>query len=149
MSDLLKVWSLALRLTVGGFWLFFSSQRWIDRTWVKELLQTATAGNYLPIYRDLLRILLPHWEPLTLFVTILETVIGVMIILGIYPRFAAIIGFAIATNLLLTFSFCRCPWNEVDAPQVFWFYFSAALLNLAVARERFHRPALKLRRKTL
>ncbi|MCX8202853.1 MAG: DoxX family membrane protein [Nitrososphaeria archaeon] len=139
MSRLLSAWALFLRLSVAGFWLFFASQRWFDRSWVRELFATAALGNYVPLYGDLLRALVPSWEAVTLAVTVAETAIGIALLLGFYARAAAVAGAAIALNLWLTFSLCDCWWNERDAPMVFWFYFSAFLLNVAVARER-HAP---------
>ncbi|MEM4342351.1 MAG: DoxX family membrane protein [Candidatus Caldarchaeum sp.] len=146
-STLSNLWTLLLRLAVGGFWLFFASQRWLDRAWVKPLLETAADGNYLPFYRDLLRQAAQSWETVTLAVTAAETIVGVMIVLGFFPRAAAAAGAFIALNLWLTFSFCNCPWNRTDAPQVFWFYFSAFLLNLAVLREKTHPSLLRGRKK--
>jgi uncharacterized membrane protein YphA (DoxX/SURF4 family) len=78
-------------------------------------------------------------------VTAAETAIGFMMVLGVFPRVAGGLGALIAANLLLTFSFCNCPWNKADAPTVFWFYLSATLLNLAVLREQH--KLLVLRRR--
>ncbi|MEM1943747.1 MAG: DoxX family membrane protein [Candidatus Caldarchaeum sp.] len=142
-SALTNLWSLLLRLAVGGFWLFFASQRWLDRAWVKPLLETAAEGNYLPFYGNLLRQAAQSWETVALAATVAETIVGVMILLGFFPRAAAAAGALIALNLWLTFSFCSCPWNTTDAPQVFWFYFSAFLLNLVVLREKNHPSPLR------
>lgn len=71
----------------------------------------------------------------------------VMIVLGLFPRAAAAAGAFIALNLWLTFSFCDCWWNRADAPQMFWFYFSAVLLNLAVAREKHHPRIIRRRQR--
>jgi uncharacterized membrane protein YphA (DoxX/SURF4 family) len=78
-------------------------------------------------------------------VTAAETAIGFMMVLGVFPRVAGGLGALIAANLLLTFSFCNCPWNTADAPTVFWFYFSATLLNLAVLREQHNLLILRRR----
>ncbi|MDW7978274.1 MAG: DoxX family membrane protein [Candidatus Caldarchaeum sp.] len=147
MSKILTVWILLLRLSVGGFWLFFASQRWLDRSWVRELFTTAAEGNYIPLYGDLLRSLTPSWDILVLVITLIETAVGLMIILGVYPRAAALLGAAVALNLWLTFVFCDCWWNRADAPQVFWFYFSALLLNLAVLREKSPLRIIPFKRK--
>ncbi|MCS7094753.1 MAG: DoxX family membrane protein [Thaumarchaeota archaeon] len=136
MSRLLVAWALLLRFSVAGFWIFFASQRWFDRSWVRELFFTAAAGNYVPIYGEILRVLVPSWEAVTIAVTSAETAVGIMLLLGVYARAVTVAGALIALNLWLTFSFCDCWWNRADAPQVFWFYFSAMLLNMAAARER-------------
>jgi uncharacterized membrane protein YphA (DoxX/SURF4 family) len=136
MSRLTDFWALAVRFSAGFFWLYFASQRWFDVSWVKDLYITAAANNYIPLYGELLRSLAGDWFTLAVVVTVAETAIGFMMILGVFPRVAGGLGALIAANLLLTFSFCDCPWNAADAPMVFWFYFSAALLNLAVLREQ-------------
>ena len=136
MPRLTELWALAVRLSTGFFWLFFASQRWFNVGWVRDLFTTAAANNYIPLYGDFLRSLAGDWFILAAVVTAAETAIGLMMVLGVFPRVAGGLGALIAANLLLTFSFCDCPWNAADAPMVFWFYFSAALLNLAVLREQ-------------
>lgn len=148
MSKVIAGWALLLRFSVAGFWLFFAGQRWIDRSWVRDLFTTAAAGNYIPVYGDILRSLAPSWEAVAIAITVAETIVGLMILLGVYARAAAVFGAVIALNLWMTFFFCDCWWNRADAPQVFWFYFSAVLLNLAAAREK-HKPLIaKLQRKS-
>jgi len=139
------LWSFVLRFSVGGFWLFFASQRWFDRSWVEGLFTTAAAANYLPVYGDVLRRAAESWMYVALATTAAETVVGLMMVLGVFTRAAGTAGAFIALNLWLTFSFCDCWWNRQDAPQVFWFYFSALLLNLAVAREKTHPPLIRRR----
>jgi uncharacterized membrane protein YphA (DoxX/SURF4 family) len=80
-----------------------------------------------------LRILvLPNWLLVATAVTVVESTIGLLLLLGILTRIAAGIGAFNALNLTLTFSFCRCPWVEADFPLVFWFYLSSFLLNIQV-----------------
>ncbi len=145
MSRTADVWAFVLRISVGGFWLYFASQRWFDISWVRELFTTAAYNNYTPLYGDLLRGLVDSWLIIAYGVTAAETVIGLMLVLGIYPRLAGGAGAFIAANLLLTFSFCTCPWNAADAPMVFWFYFAAVILNLAVLRESHQIQILRRR----
>jgi uncharacterized membrane protein YphA (DoxX/SURF4 family) len=145
MPRLTEFWALAVRLSTGFFWLYFASQRWFDVGWVRDLYTTAAANNYIPLYGELLRRLAGDWLILAVFVTAAETAIGFMMVLGVFPRLAGCVGALIAANLLLTFSFCNCPWNTADAPMVLWFYFSATLLNLAVLREQHKLLILKRR----
>ena len=135
MSPLIDLCALALRLSRGFFWLFFASQRWLDISWARDLFTTAAVNNYLPVYGALLRTLMDSWYYAALFVTVAETAIGLMLVLGIFPRLAGGVGALIALNLLLTFSFCNCPWNTADVPIVFRLYFLVTFLNLAVLRE--------------
>ncbi len=146
MPKLLTTWFLTLRFSVGGFWLYFASQRWFDRSWVRDVFMTAAYGNYLPFYGEFLRSLTGLWEIVALAVTAAETAVGILIVMGVFPRAAAAAGAFIALNLWLTFSFCSCWWNVTDMPQVFWFYFSAFLLNLAVLREKNHVKLLRFKR---
>jgi uncharacterized membrane protein YphA (DoxX/SURF4 family) len=145
MPRLTELWALAVRLSTGFFWLFFASQRWFNVGWVRDLFTTAAANNYIPLYGDFLRSLAGDWFILAAVVTAAETAIGLMMVLGVFPRVAGGLGALIAANLLLTFSFCNCPWNTADAPTVFWFYFSATLLNLAVLREQHNLLILRRR----
>jgi uncharacterized membrane protein YphA (DoxX/SURF4 family) len=145
MSRLTDLWALTLRISAGVFWLYFASQRWLNIEWVRELFTTAASNNYIPVYGSMLRALTDSWLILALGVTAAETIIGIMLVLGVLPRIASGIGALIALNLLMTFSFCNCPWNTADAPMVFWFYFSAVLLNLAVLREQHHLLILRRR----
>ena len=127
------LWQFSLRVAVGAYWLFFSSQRWFDVSWARDLLTVAAEQNYLPVYGDALRILVvPNWLFAAIAVTVVESTIGILLLLGILTKIAAGLGAFNALNLTLTFSFCRCPWVEADFPLVFWFYFSALLLNVQV-----------------
>lgn len=127
------VWQLILRVAVGFYWIYFSSQRWFDPFGVKDLIITAAAGNYVPLYGEILRWLVaPNWLATTIGVTVLESAVGFMILLGVFTRVAGALGAFNSLNLTLTFSFCKCPWAEADFPLVFWFYFAPFLLNVQV-----------------
>lgn len=127
------LWQLTLRVFVGSYWIFFSSQRWFTPYVVKDITVTAAQGNYLPVYGQLLRaVVLSNPELTILAVTILESLVGFMILLGVLPKVASVIGALHGLNLTLTFSFCTCPWVEADFPLTFWFYFSAFLLNMQI-----------------
>ncbi|MBI4257344.1 MAG: DoxX family membrane protein [Thaumarchaeota archaeon] len=131
------MWQLMLRIIVGGYWLFFSSQRWFDRSGVQVLVNTAAQGNYVPFYGDVLRIFVsPNLEATAIAITVLETTVGLMIILGVFIKIAGLIGAFVNLNLTLTFSFCQCPWAEADFPLVFWFYFAPMLLNLQIVLDK-------------
>jgi uncharacterized membrane protein YphA (DoxX/SURF4 family) len=125
------IWQVVLRLIVGGYWLYFSYQKWFDRTWVKDMVAAAAQGSYIPFYREFLQtVALPNWETLALLITIAEGVVGLMILLGFLTRIAAAVGAFITANLIVSFTFCTCAWAVSDFPLVFWFYFSALILNI-------------------
>ncbi|MDJ0270211.1 MAG: hypothetical protein NXY59_06685 [Aigarchaeota archaeon] len=130
-------WQLMLRLSIGIYWLYFASQRWLDISWVERLLKTAAEGNYVPLYGDILRATVAwSWENIARIITIAETAVGLMVILGILVNVAGAIGALIGLNLLATFAFCSCPWNESEFPLVFWFYFAPILLNMQLIFDR-------------
>ena len=137
------VWSLLLRVVMGLYWLYFSSQKWFDYSWVRGLLQEAARNNYLPVYGDILRLVAESsWAALTIVLTIVEALIGVALLLGVFIRVASAVGALIDANLLLTFSFCDCPWNTTEFPLVFWFYFAPMLLNAQIALTSEYRLTL-------
>jgi len=122
-----------LRLIVAFYWIFFSYQKWFDRSWVRDLLSTAAQSSYIPFYTQFLNHLaLPNWSSVALGVTILEGAIGVMMLLGWLTRIAAALGTLLSLGLTFTFALCKCPWTEADFPLVFWFYFAPLLLNVQV-----------------
>jgi len=106
--------------------------KWFDRSWVSDLLHTAASGNYVPGYNQLLRYAASNPGSIALVVTILETIIGLSILLGIRTRAGATLGSILGVNLFFTFTFCRCEWAQVDFPLVFWFYFFPIILNLQI-----------------
>lgn len=131
LTRLYVIWQLVLRVVVGGYWLYFSYQKWFDRAWVKDMLAAAAQASYLPFYREFLQtIALPNWGALAMSVTIAEGAVGLMILLGFLTRIAAAAGSFMSLNLVLTFTLCTCPWTVADFPLVFWFYFSSLILNM-------------------
>jgi len=122
------VWQVVVRMVVGTYWLYFSLMKWFDRSWVSDLLSSAANGNYVPGYSYLLKFAASNSGSIAIFVTILETVIGSMILLGILTRVGAALGTALGLNLLFTFAFCKC--TQTDFPLVFWFYLFPIILNL-------------------
>jgi uncharacterized membrane protein YphA (DoxX/SURF4 family) len=110
--------------------------KWFDRSWVSDLLSTAANGSYFPGYNQLLKYAASNPASIALVVTILETVIGLLILLGVMTRVGAALGTFLGFNLLLTFAFCRCQWTQTDFPLVFWFYFFPIIVNLQVAFDK-------------
>jgi len=138
-SSLQLAWHTILRIIMGVYWLYFSYQKWFDRTWVKDLLSTAAQGNYIPVYGTLVRELAsPNWWTVGLVVMVLEAVVGSMLLLGLFTRVAATIASLMSLALILTFCFCNCPWTN-DFPLVFWFYFGPFLLNVQLIFDRSSR----------
>ena len=85
-------WHIVLRMVVGTYWIYFSVMKWFDRSWVSDLLSTAANGSYFPGYNQLLKYAASNPGSIALVVTILETVIGLLILLGILTRVGATLG---------------------------------------------------------
>lgn len=130
------IWQLVLRIVVGTYWIYFALMKWFDRSWVGDLLSSAANGSYLPGYSQLLKFIAGNSGTVSLAITIVETVVGAFILLGILTRVGATIGAILGLNLMLTFVFCRCPWTQSDFPLVFWFYALPIFLNLQVAFDK-------------
>ena len=126
------IWQVVLRIVVGTYWFYFSFMKWFDRSWVNDLLSTAANGSYIPGYGQLVRFAASNSALVAVAITVVETVIGTFILLGILTRVGAAIGAILDLNLLLTFGLCRCSWTQSDFPLVFWFYFFPIILNVQV-----------------
>ena len=50
-----EAWPSLFRITVGLYWLYFASTKWLGVGWVQGLLQTAGAANPIPGLRVLWR----------------------------------------------------------------------------------------------
>lgn len=109
------VWHSLFRIGVGVYWLYFASQKWpaplgvgpthgID--WMHPLMARAAAVNPVPLLHDALtQLVLPNWQVFALLQATGETLVGVLLILGLATRPAAIVGTLLAINLSLTVAF--------------------------------------------
>ena len=109
------VWHSLFRIGVGVYWLYFASQKWpaplglgpthgID--WMHPLMQRAAAVNPVSFVHDLLtQLVLPNWQVFAVLQATGETVVGVLLILGIGTRPAALVATLLALNLSLTVAF--------------------------------------------
>lgn len=70
---------------------------------------------------------IPNWQPIIIFQTVLETAIGLLLLVGLFTRVVGILGTILASSLLLTFI------GSLDAPVFVWFYLLSAFTNLTVA----------------
>jgi thiosulfate dehydrogenase (quinone) large subunit len=109
------VWHSLFRIGVGVYWLYFASQKWpaplgagpthgID--WMRPLIERAAAVNPVPFLHDLLtQLVVPNWQFFSVLQATAETAVGVLLILGIATRPAALVGTLLALNLSLTVAF--------------------------------------------
>jgi uncharacterized membrane protein YphA (DoxX/SURF4 family) len=108
-------WHSLFRIGLGVYWLYFASQKWpaplgpgpthgID--WMHPLMERAAAVNPVPFLHDVLtQLVAPNWQPFAVLQAVGETAVGVLLILGIATRPAALVGTLLALNLSLTVAF--------------------------------------------
>ncbi|HEY3195261.1 MAG TPA: DoxX family membrane protein [Candidatus Dormibacteraeota bacterium] len=120
-------WPSVFRITVGLFWLYFASTKWLGVDWVKGLMQAAGPANPIPGLRELLiHIVTPNWQEFAIGQTVGETLVAVLLIVGLATRWAGILGFLLAVNLALVVAF------EVSDPGFRWLYYLSVLVNAQV-----------------
>jgi uncharacterized membrane protein YphA (DoxX/SURF4 family) len=109
------VWRSLFRIGVGVYWLYFASQKWPAPLgfgpdhgieWMLPLMQHAAAVNPVSFIHDALtRLVLPNWQVFAVLQATGETAVGVLLILGLATRPAALIATLLALNLSLTIAF--------------------------------------------
>lgn len=122
-----EIWASAFRLIVGLFWLYFASTKWQSVEWTRGLIQSAGAANPIPGLKEfLVQVVAPNWFVFSIAQTVAETVVAVLLVLGLATRWASIGGLLLATNLALVVAF------EVSDPGFRWLYYLAVLVNAQV-----------------
>lgn len=122
-----EAWPSLLRITVGVYWLYFASTKWQGVGWVKGLLQDAGPANPIPGLRQLLeQVVAPNWFFFAVAQTVGETVVAVLLIIGLATRWAGLAGLLLATGLALTVGF------EVKDEGFRWLYYLGVLVNAQV-----------------
>jgi uncharacterized membrane protein YphA (DoxX/SURF4 family) len=115
------------RVVVGLFWLYFASTKWQGVGWTRGLIQSAGPVNPIPgLHEFLIQVVAPNWFVFSVAQTIGETVVAVLLILGLATRWAAVGGFLLAVNLALVVAF------EVSDPGFRWLYYLSVLVNAQV-----------------
>lgn len=122
-----EAWPSLLRITVGVYWLYFASTKWQGVGWVKGLMQDAGPANPIPGLRQLLeQVVAPNWFFFAVAQTVGETVVAVLLIIGLATRWAGLAGLLLATGLALTVGF------EVKDEGFRWLYYLGVLVNAQV-----------------
>ena len=118
------LWRSLFRVVVGLFWLYFASQKWNGVGWMKGLIQGAAAVNPIPGLHEFLAVVVaPNWYAAAVGQGIAETLVGVLLVLGLATRKAAVLGLLLALNLSLVVAF------EASDPGFRWLYYLAVLVN--------------------
>ena len=119
-----EVWRSLFRIGAGLYWLYFASQKWNGVGWMRPLIQSAPAHNPIPGLHEFLAVVVaPNWFFFALCQAVGETLVGVLLVLGLASRKAAIIGFLLALNLALTVAFLTPDLGFR------WLYYLAVLVN--------------------
>ena len=127
MNEIKEAWPSLFRFVVGLYWLYFASTKWTGVEWVKGLMQGAGAANPIPGLREILTdIVAPNWYFFAVAQTIGETIVGVLLIVGLATRWAAVLGVLLAMGLALVVAF------EVSDPGFRWLYYLAVLVTAQV-----------------
>src|SRR5260370_41309940 len=122
-----EAWPSLLRFTVGVYWLYFASMKWTGVDWMKGLIQSAGAANPIPGLREILiNVVAPNWFIFSVVQTIGETVVAILLIVGLATRWAALLGLMLAIGLALVVAF------EVKDDGFRWLYYLAVLVNAQV-----------------
>ncbi len=115
------------RIAVGLYWLYFASQKWQGVGWMRPLMVSMANANPIPgLHELLLSVIAPNWFPFALAQAIAESVVAVLLILGLASRWAAILGPLLAADLALTIAFA------VNDDGFRWLYYLAVLANAQI-----------------
>ena len=122
-----EAWPSLFRITVGLYWLYFASTKWQGVGWVQGLLQSASASNPIPgLHQVLVQVVAPNWFTFAIAQTAAETVVAVLLIIGLGTRWASILGLLLAAGQALTVAF------EVKDDGFRWLYYLGVLVNAQV-----------------
>jgi uncharacterized membrane protein YphA (DoxX/SURF4 family) len=127
-----EVWRSLFRIGVGAYWLYFASQKWpaplnhgID--WMQGYIVDAARLNPVPgLHAFLVQVVVPNWMPFALAQAVGETLAGVLLVLGLATRPAALIATLLALNLSLTVAF------TVGDIGIRWLYYLPVLASFEV-----------------
>ncbi len=122
-----EAWPSIFRVTVGLYWLYFASMKWQGVGWMKGLIQSASGANPIPgLHEILAQVVAPNWFLFAIAQTAGETIVAILLILGLGTRWAGILGLLLASSLALVVAF------EVNDDGFRWLYYLAVLVNAQV-----------------
>ena len=132
------LWRGIFRIVVGLYWLYYASQKWAGVDWMKPLIQGAAAVNPIPGVHELLAVVVaPNWFLFAIGQAVAETLVGVLLVLGLATRKAAVLGVLLALNLALVVA-----WESNDVG-FRWLYYLGVLVNAELVFAEVGWPALE------
>jgi uncharacterized membrane protein YphA (DoxX/SURF4 family) len=121
-----EAWASLFRIAIGLYWLYFASQKWQGVGWMRDVMASTAKVNPIPgLHEFLVSVVVPNWLPFALAQSVGETVVAILLILGLATRWAGILGLLLAANLALTVAF-----GAEDGFR--WLYYLAVLANAQV-----------------
>ena len=127
MNEPSKYWPNLLRITVGLYWLYFASQKWNGVDWMKSVIKGTADANPIPgLHQFLESVVAPNWFLFGVVQGIGETVVAVLLIVGLATRWAGLLGLLLAANLAFTVAFA------INDDGFRWLYYLALVLNAQV-----------------
>jgi uncharacterized membrane protein YphA (DoxX/SURF4 family) len=121
-----EAWASLFRIVVGLFWLYYASQKWQGIGWMHSLMISTANANPIPgLHEFLVSVVVPNWQLFALGQAAGETVVAVLLILGLGTRWVAILGLLLALNLAFTVAFAADPGFR-------FLYYLAVLVNAQV-----------------
>ena len=132
-----EVWRSLFRIGLGVFWLYFASQKWPAPLglgsslhgigWMQPLMEQAARVNPVPgLHAFLVQVVVPNWTFFAGAQAVAETAVGVLLILGLATRPAALVATLLALNLSLTVAFTIGDFG------VRWLYYLPVLAGIEV-----------------
>jgi uncharacterized membrane protein YphA (DoxX/SURF4 family) len=126
-GHLQDAWASLFRIVVGLYWLYFASQKWQGVGWMQGLMVTTARANPIPgLHEFLTSVVVPNWLPFALGQGVGETIVAVLLIIGLGTRWAATLGTLLAANLALTVAFA------VNDDGFRWLYYLGLLATAQV-----------------
>jgi uncharacterized membrane protein YphA (DoxX/SURF4 family) len=121
-----EAWASLFRVVVGLFWLYYASQKWQGVDWMRDLIRQTAAVNPIPgLHEFLVQVVAPNWFPFAIAQGAGETLVAVLLILGLATRWVGVFGLLLALNLALTVAFAADPGFR-------FLYYLAVLVNAQV-----------------
>jgi uncharacterized membrane protein YphA (DoxX/SURF4 family) len=122
-----EAWPSVFRITVGLYWLYFASQKWQGVGWMRPVMDATASANPIPgLHEFLVAVVVPNWFPFAIGQAIGETMVAILLILGLVSRWAGVLGLLLAANLALTVAFA------VNDDGFRWLYYLALIANAQV-----------------
>ncbi|MBJ7602874.1 MAG: hypothetical protein JF888_06730 [Candidatus Dormibacteraeota bacterium] len=116
----------AIRIGAGLYWLYFASRAWNGVAWMQPLMVQSAVQNPIPgLHELLLQVVVPHWFGFALAFAVAQTLVGLLLLLGLLCRWAAWVGVLLALCLALTVGFLEPELGRR------WLFYLAVLVNLA------------------